>query len=533
MWRGIERILKGRDPREAWIFAERICGVCTVVHALASIRAVESALGIEVPPMAQAMRNMMLATQFVHDHVLHFYHLHSMDWVDVPNALNADPQKAAEIASRMSRWERYSASYFRDVLVRLKNFFETGRLGIFAKGYWDHPDYKLPPEVDLILFTHFMEALDWQKHMVRIQTFLGGKNPHPNFLVGGAPLPVDMNSPTAMNITMLGEIKKAIGEIRQFVREVYIPDLIMLASYYEDWFHKGKGVMNFLTYGEFPDGAMRQFESMFFPRGAILNGNLSRIYEVDPLKEDEIMEVHARSWYEDGDEGLHPFEGKTRPRYTGPEPPYDYLNVDDKYSWIKAPRWKGNPMEVGPLARMLVGYALGHHQIVDRVEYIMGKLNIPIEAFVSTMGRTLARGVETWILSEYLEDIYNTMVSLIKEGRTKTFNREKWLPGSWPREARGVGVADVPRGALAHWVVIKDGKIENYQVIAPSTWNFSPRDHKGQPGPVETALEGTRIEDPNQPVEILRIVHSYDPCMACAVHLLDPRGTELYRLIVE
>ncbi len=537
MWRGIERIVQGRDPRDVWAFTQRICGVCTTVHAFASIRAVEDALGIDIPPLAQALRNLIIAVQYIHDHVMHFYHLHALDWVNVPNALKANPERASEIARSLSNWPNSSPGYFKDLLTRLKNFVSKGRLGIFANAYWDHPAYKLPPEIDLIAVAHYLEALEWQRHIVRIHTFLGGKNPHPNFLVGGVPVSVNLDGPAVINARVLSEIKHHIDQAVEFVREVYVPDLFATASFYKDWANYGDSGGNFLVYGEFPEGQLYDLDRLFFPRGAILNHDLGKVYEVDTKDPEQVQEVVAHAWFRysvGDDKGLHPYEGETEPNYTGPEPPYEYLHTDGKYSWLKAPRWKGHPMEVGPLARMVVAYALGHRAVRDKVGFALKKLDVPVEALFSTLGRTAARCLETWVIAEdYLPDLYDRIITLINSGNTGTFNGEKWDPKTWPKEAKGMGFMEAPRGSLGHWVRIKDGKIENYQVIAPTTWNAGPRDAKGQPGPYERSLLGTPLHDPKQPLEILRTIHSFDPCLACAAHLYDPEGNELVRVKVQ
>ncbi|RMG65901.1 MAG: nickel-dependent hydrogenase large subunit [Calditrichaeota bacterium] len=536
MWRGIERILKGRDPRDAWAFTQRICGVCTTVHAFASIRAVEDALGIEIPPLAQALRNLMIATQHIHDHTMHFYHLHALDWVNVPNALKADPKKTSALAQSLSNWPNSSPGYFKTLKEKLTRFVESGQLGIFANAYWDHPAYKLPAEVDLLAVAHYLEALDWQRHIVRIHTYLGGKNPHPNFLVGGVPASVNLSSPSVINTEVLSTIKTHVDQAVRFVREVYLPDLLAIASFYKEWARWGAGVGNYLVYGDLPEGRTSDVAGLFLPRGAILNRDLSKIYDVDPKDPEQVQESVAHSWYQyaKGDGALlHPFEGETEPNFTGPQPPYEYLNVDHKYSWLKAPRWKGHPMEVGPLARMLVAYAKGHPSVKEKVDFALKKLNVPLTALFSTLGRTAARGIEAWVLADYLENLYGQIVDLIRAGNTSTFNAEKWDAETWPSEARGFGYMEAPRGALGHWVTIKDKKIEHYQAVVPSTWNGGPRDADGQPGPYEASLQGTPVHDPAKPLEILRTVHSFDPCMACAAHVYDPEGREIVQVHIQ
>ncbi len=535
MWRGIEQILIGRDPRDAWAFAQRICGVCTTVHAFASVRAVEDALGIEVPALAQAFRNLILATQNVHDHTMHFYHLHALDWVNVPRALTADPKKTSELAQSISSWPSSSEGYFRELQEKLKKFVDSGQLGIFAGAYWDHPAYALPPEVDLLGTAHYLEALDWQRHVIAILTLLGGKDPHPNFVVGGVPVSVNLSSPAVVNAEVLARIKGHIDDIQEFVEKVYVPDLLAVAGFYKDWAQWGGGVGNYLSYGDLPAGSMSDVDRLFLPRGAILDRDLSTVHDVDPRDPEQVQEAIAHSWfrYASGDAArLHPFDGETAPGYTGPRPPYTQLDVDGKYSWLKSPRWRGHSMEVGPLARMLIAYARGHESVKEKVDAALGKLQVPASALFSTLGRTAARGIEAWVLAEYLSRAYNRVVELIKGGDTSTFNKARWTPSTWPREARGQGFMEAPRGSLGHWVSIRDGKIDAYQIVVPSTWNGGPRDERGQPGPYEAALEGTPIRDPRAPVEILRTVHSFDPCMACAAHVYDSDGREIVRVKV-
>lgn len=535
MWRGVEKILIGRDPRDAWAFTQRICGVCTTVHAFASIRAVENALGIEVTPLAQAVRNLILATQNVHDHTMHFYHLHALDWVNVPNALKADASKTSTLAQSLSSWPNSSPGYFRDVQKKLSKLVESGQLGIFANAYWSHPAYRLPAEVDLLGVTHYLEALEWQRHVIRVLTLLGGKDPHPNFLVGGVPLSVNLSSPSVVNTEVLSSIKTHLDQIREFTEQVYIPDLLAIAGFYKEWAQWGKGVGNYLAYGELPQGTTFDLEQLFLPRGAILDQDLSLVHDVDPEDPQQIQEAVAHSWYRYSSNQplLHPHQGETEPHYTGPKPPYKQLKVEEQYSWLKSPRWKGRSMEVGPLSRMLVAYAKGHPAVKQKITALLNRLDLPVGALFSTLGRTAARGVEAWVLAEYLSDIYDRVLSLIRNGNTSTFRPERWEPSQWPAEARGFGYMEAPRGALGHWVTIRDGKIAQYQIVVPSTWNGGPRDSKNQPGPYEAALEGTPVARPEMPLEILRTIHSFDPCMACAAHLYDPSGKEIVEVRVQ
>ncbi|MEK7815540.1 MAG: nickel-dependent hydrogenase large subunit [Pseudomonadota bacterium] len=551
MVRGIELILRGRDPRDAWAFAQRICGVCTLVHGVASVRAVEDALRVEIPPNAQLIRNLMIAAQFVHDHVMHFYHLHALDWVDVVSALKADPKQTSEIAQSLSSYPKSSPGYFADTQKKLKEFVESGQLGIFANGYWGHPAYKLPAEVNLIAVAHYLEALAWQRDVVQIHTIFGGKNPHPNFLVGGTACAISVHpehkgqgkgphyrggaGATAVNVVGLQKVKGVIDSMRAFVDQVYVPDTLAIAGFYKDWANQGEGIGNFMTYGDFPGSGMADLKSFLVPRGVILDRDLSRVHELDLNAEDQIQEYVAHSWYDYAagkDKGLHPYRGETNLHYTGPKPPYERLETDKSYSWMKSPRWKGKAMEVGPLARMLMLYANGHKQAQELVNFTLKKLDLPVAGLFSTLGRTAARTLETKIFVDAMQGWYDSLMANIKAGDVRTFNEKQWEPSTWPKTAKGVGYTEAPRGALAHWIVIKDGTIDNYQAVVPSTWNAGPRDAAGQDGPYEAALKGHTLHDAKQPIEILRTIHSFDPCIACAVHVLDSEGEEMVKLKV-
>ncbi len=546
MVRGIETILKGRDPRDAWAFAQRICGVCTLVHGLASVRSVENALAYKIPPNADLIRNLMIAAQYVHDHVMHFYHLHALDWVDVVSALNADPKATSELAQSISGYPRSSPGYFADVQKKLKGFVEGGQLGIFANGYWGHPAYKLPPEANLMAVAHYLDALAWQRDVVRLHAIFGGKNPHPMFTVGGVPCAISVHAEasgggqqgagaTALNLVGLQQVKSVIDNMRAFVDQVYLPDTLAIASFYKDWFKQGEGLGNFMTYGDLPGNGMEDPSSYFIPAGVILNRDLSTVHELDLHDPGQVQEFVSRSWYhyEGGKErGLHPYAGETTFDYTGPKERYDYLDTDQSYSWLKAPRWKNIPVEVGPLARVLMLYARGHEQTRELVGSALSTLDLPPAALFSTMGRTAARTLESKIIVDAMEGWYNQLIANIKAGDVRTFNDELWEPSRWPRKAQGVGFMEAPRGALGHWIVIEEGKIANYQAVVPSTWNAGPRDPQGLSGAYEAALKGHALHDAQQPIEILRTVHSFDPCLACAVHVTDPAGEELIQVKV-
>jgi hydrogenase large subunit len=535
MVRLIEEILRGRDPRDAWAFVGRVCGVCTTVHSLASIRAVEDALGITVPPNAELVRNLMFCTQSMHDHVVHFYHLHALDWVDVVSALKADPKKTSEIAQSISNWPKSSPGYFSDLQKRLTKFVESGQLGIFANGYWGHSAYKLPPEVNLIGVAHYLEALEWQKEIVKIHTIFGGKNPHPNFLVGGMACSISLDDASGINAERLAYVGQLLKDAKQFVEQVYIPDLMAIAPYYLDWGAIGGGLGNYLVYGDLSTSAYADVGNYKFPAGAILNKDLSKVHEVDLRNDNEVQEYISHSWYEyaGGDDvGLHPWKGETKLNYTGPKPPFDHLNVDEKYSFLKTPRWKGHAMEVGPLARVLVGYASGREDFKEVVNSALAALGVPAAALFSTLGRTAARGLESKLVAQWGLEFYDQLLNNIKNGDSRMANMEKFKPEMWPAKAMGVGHTEAPRGALAHWIVIEDQKIANYQLVVPSTWNASPRDKDGNPSAYEAALKDTPVADINQPVEILRTIHSFDPCLACAVHLYDEEGKQVSKVNV-
>jgi Ni,Fe-hydrogenase I large subunit len=529
MFRGIELILKGRDPRDAWAFTQRICGVCTTVHAIASIRAVENAVGATPPPNARLLRNLIIAAQNVQDHVVHFYHLHALDWVDVVSALSADPRKTSSLAESVSDWTLSSPKYFTGVRDRLKSFVEAGQLGPFAGGYWGHKAYRLPPEANLMAVAHYLEALDWQREFIKMHAVLGGKNPHlQSFLVGGMATPVDPDKQASINLGTIEGLRLLVRNARQFVQKVYIPDLAAVASFYKDWAGYGSGVGNYLVYGEYPEdetGAIK-----FLPSGVIRARDFLHPEKFDQSK---ITEQVTHSWYEyeGGDQkGLHPSEGETNPKYSGPKPPYDRLDTSAKYSWLKSPRYDGEPMEVGPLARMLVAYGAGHKSVRTHVDALLKQLDVPATALFSTLGRVAARGIETLVLTEKMDAWLDELTDGLARGDLRIHDNSKWDPSTWPRDARGAGFHEAPRGALGHWVHVQQGEIVNYQCVVPSTWNAGPRDAAGKRGPYESALLGTPVADPEQPIEILRTVHSFDPCMACGVHVVDGNRREIVKV---
>lgn len=534
MVRGIENIVRNRHPHDAWVFVGRVCGVCTSIHSLCSVRAVENAYGVSIPPNAEMVRNIMNAVLYMHDHTVHFYQLHALDWVDVVSALKADPLTAAKQAQQLSPWPKNSEGHFRTVQDKLKKFVSSGQLGIFANGYWGHPAYKLTPEQNLIATVHYLDALDWQKEIVKVHAVFGGKNPHPNYLVGGMPCSIDMNEANAINSDRLSLVRQKLEDGKKFIDEVYVPDLLMIAGVYKDeWTKIGGGIKNYLSYGDYPMYEYGVTDSYKIPRGIVLDRDLSRVHPVDADSSEEIQEYIYHSWYKytQGDKaGLHPYEGETNLEYTGPQPPYRHLDVDEKYSWIKTPRWKQQPMEVGPLARMIVSYAAGQEPQKSVIDNALKQLDLPPEALFSTLGRTAARGLETQIVAGWSLEFFDRLLKNLENGDSRMVNQELWENKTWPRHEQGVGLTEAPRGALAHFIVIEDNRVKNYQMVVPTTWNASPRDENGIRSAYESALIGTPVYDPNQPLEILRTIHSFDPCLACAVHLYDEKGKHVHQI---
>jgi hydrogenase large subunit len=546
MWRGLEVILKGRDPRDAWAFVQRICGVCTGTHALTSVRAVEDALKISIPENANSIRNIMQLTLQVQDHLVHFYHLHALDWVNPVNALKADPQATSELQQKISPHNpKSSAGYFRDVQTRIRKFVESGQLGPFKNGYWTNPAYLLPPEADLMAVTHYLEALDFQKDIMKIRTIFGGKDPHPNWLVGGVPCAINVDgvgAVGAINMERLNLISSLIDQSITFIDQVYIPDLLAIAGFYKGWLYGGGlSGTSLLSYGDIPDKANDYSASnLLMPRGAIINGDLSKVHEVDLRDPEQIQEFVPHSWYAYPNDlkGLHPWDGITEPHFKlgnktkGTKTNIQELDENAKYSWIKAPRWRGHAMEVGPLARYVIGYAQGNKEITEQINFVLKTLDVPVTALFSTLGRTAARGLEAQWAAGKMRYFMDKLVTNIKAGDLATANVTKWQTDTWDSHVKGVGFTEAPRGALGHWLVIKDAKIENYQCVVPTTWNGSPRDEAGNIGAFEAALMNTKVERPEEPVEILRTLHSFDPCLACSTHVISPDGTELTQVKV-
>jgi hydrogenase large subunit len=524
MWRGIELILQCRDPRDAWIFTQRICGVCTTVHAISSVRAVEDALGLEIPANAQYIRNLMLIAHALHDHIVHFYHLSALDWVDVTSALRADPRKASSIAESLSPWPRNSWRDMAAVRDRVQGVVDSGQLGIFTNGYWGHPAMRLSPEINLIAVSHYLQALEYQRKANQAVTILGSKTPNiQNLAVGGVANAINLDNQATLNMTKLFAIKNLLAEVAQFVQQVYVPDVIAIGSQYPEWLGYGAGVTNYLAVPDLPtDAAATQFD---LPGGIITNRNVGSLRPITDWKDaylrESVSESIAHAWYK-GDWSRNPWDEETVPHYTD-------FEDNGKYSWVKAPRLDGRPMQVGPLAQVLVGYAAGHPEITRYTDAVLSQVSsmagarVGVDALHSTLGRHAARAIRAAVLAEYAQKHWQLLVDNIGRGDVSTFEEPVFPRG----EIRGLGLHEAPRGVLSHWVSIRNGEIANYQAVVPSTWNAGPRDERNQLGPYEASLVGNPVADAEQPLEVLRTVHSFDPCIACAIHTSDPEGNEV------
>ena len=529
MWRGIEVILKNRDPRDAWIFTQRICGVCTTVHAMASVRAVENALQMEIPLNAQYIRNMIIAAHGIHDHIVHFYQLSALDWVDIVSALKANPAGAAKIARSLSDWPNNTTSYYKGVQDKLKTFVSTGQLGIFANGYWGHPAMKLPPEVNLIATAHYLEALDYQREINKIVTILGSKTPHiQNLAVGGVANPINLDDQSTLNMERLYYIKTLMSKVQQFILDVFVTDVCAVAAHYTDWFNYGAGVQNYLCVPDFPIDT--KGEEFLTPGGYIPDGDVNQFKAIKSFNDDffrkNVQESIKHSWYK-GSWTRHPWDDETVPDYKD-------FQENGKYSWVKSPSFSGKPAQVGPLANVLAMYVSGHEPTKKYLDIALSKIKsltgstVPLSALHSTLGRHAARAVRCAVLYDILEKNYQLLIENIAKGDMGTFNKPEFPSGI----QKGFGFHEAPRGMLSHWIVIDNGKIENYQAVVPSTWNAGPRNQDDAMGPYEASLIGNPIADDEKPLEVLRTIHSFDPCLACAIHLHDNKKKEIVRVSV-
>ena len=525
LWRGLETILKGRDPRDAGFFTQRICGVCTYSHYKAGIEAVENALGIQPPLNAVLTRSLMMISLFMHDHPVHFYQLHGLDWVDVVSALSADPKRASELAFEYTDSPIATGhDHLKAVQERVAAFVKKGHLGPFANAYWGHSTYHLSPEQNLIALSHYLECLRIQRTAAQMMAIFGAKQPHPQSLtVGGVTCVMDLLSPSR-----LGEFMVKYQEVADFINRAYYPDVVMAGKAYavEESVLNDLGTANLFTYKEF---AISGNETIF-DSGIIMGGDLSKVLEID---ESKITEEATHAWYADN-EPLHPYDGKTNPKYTGfvdmdtvndkGELAHSKaLDVSGKYSWIKAPRYDGQPMQVGPLSNIVVNYAKGNQRVVKVVDKFLADTGLPLAAALSTLGRTACRMLETKVIIDSGMEVFQNLVNNLKVDQSTcapyVIDKNK--------EYKGRYIGHVPRGVLSHWVRIKNGVIENYQAVVPTTWNASPKDASGVRGPYEESLVGLKIADLSQPLEIVRIIHSFDPCLACAVHVMDTKGNEI------
>ena len=527
MWRGIENILIGRDPREAWLFAQRFCGVCTTVHAMASVRAVEDALKLQIPPNAQYIRNLILIFHALHDHIVHFYHLSALDWIDIMQIPKADPVKTSSLAEGLSSWTRNSPQEMKYAQDKVKALAASGQLGIFTNGYWGHPAMRLPPEVSLLGFAHYLQALEFQRKACQVVAILGGKTPHiQNLTVGGVANAIDLDSLGTLTMDRLVMIRSLIDEILPFVYQVYLPDVCAIAGMYPEWFDIGAGVQNYMAVPDLPDGSGSNFD---LPGGVVFSGDLNMVKTFKTAADEEfrqaVTEDSTHAWYKGG--VLHPWKGETNPEYT------DFQD-NGKYTWVKAPRYQGRPMQVGPLSNILVGYAQGHaltrkwaDLALDRISSA-AKRKVTPGKLQSTMGRYAARAIRSAMLADLAVKHCELLTNNILAGDATTHNPPQFPKG----EVEGVGTHEAPRGTLSHWVVVKNAKLSNYQAVVPTTWNASPRDSQGNVGPYEASLMRNPVADPERPLELLRTVHSFDPCMACACHTFDPSGRQIARVKV-
>ena len=518
MWRGIETILQGRDPRDAWIYTQRFCGVCTTVHAIASVRAVENALTMEVPLNAQYIRNMIIAAHGIHDHMVHFYHLSALDWVDVVSALKASPKAASKFIQKYSPWPNNGVQELTAVQDKLKGFVASGQLGIFANGYWGHKAMKLSPEVNLVAAAHYLQAFEYQRKINKIVAILGSKTPHiQNLAVGGVANPINPDSQSALNFERLYYIKTLMDDVKNFIENVFLIDVCAVAANYPEWFGYGAGVKNYLSVPDFPmDTKGTEFLT---PGGYIPGGDVSKFRAIKGFEDkyfgDNIKESIKHSWY-DGDWTRHPYEEETVPKYT------DFQD-NGKYSWVKSPTFKNQPAQVGPLANVLAMFVSGHEATTKYASLVLNTAGalvgqkLGVEVLHSTLGRHAARAIRCAVLYDVLEKSYEALIANIGKGDVATFNKPEFPSG----EQTGFGFHEAPRGTLSHIVVINSGKIKNYQAVVPSTWNAGPRNQNDQMGPYEASLVGNPIADSKRPLEVLRTIHSFDPCLACAIHLHD------------
>lgn len=542
-FRGMELGLRGRDPRDVWTLAERICGTCSTVNALASVRAVENALGIRIPTNARLIRNLMAGVILVRDHVMDFYISQLPDWADAKSATKADPAATARLAATQANRQGATAEDFAKVRDRIAADLDAKVPTVLGNGWWGHQAYRLTPEENLLLIAHMLEALDWQREFMRIHDLLGGKDPHPQtYLVGGMaavppwggptgatgrdhPQVPDRNAPVPMSAEGFAFIDEQLGKAKDFVAQVFSPDISLIAARYSDWISIGAGPGGYLSAGDFPQDDQKA-PSMLFPMGRLDDGNLRAS---NPVANEEFLETVATSWYDypgnpDGNNGLvSGTKGVTNPAWPGLPLPLGSLEGSPTYTWVKAARYRGVPMEVGPLARVLIGVANGKAEIAGTLAAQLTALGLQEAQMPGVLGRLLARSVEADVVAKQNATWLADLRANLATGDLAVADITFWDPGSWPAQAQGFSLGEGPRGTVAHWVTIENAVVTDYQVIDGSTWNLSPRDGSGNRGPLEVALSNTPIADAKQPLEALRVVHSFAPCAGCATHVFGPR----------
>ncbi len=491
------------------------------------MRSVENALQLEVPLNAQFIRNLMMGAHATHDHIVHFYHLGALDWVDIVSALKADARATANLGQKLSPWTGNSYDAVKASQGRLKTFVGSGQLGIYGSGYWGHPAMKLSPEVNMLAAHHYLQALEYQREINKVVAILGSKTPHiQNVAVGGVANPINLDSQSTLNMERLYYIKTLIDKVGDFVENVLLVDTAAVAAFYADWTQIGKGVTNYLSA---PDMPMDTKGTTFaLPGGYIPDGDVAKFRPIksytDPFFGENVKESIKHSWY-DGDWDKHPWDEDTIPKYTD-------FQENKKYSWVKSPTFKGRPAQVGPLANVLCMFAAGHEptkkyvtKLLETVSTLAGT-KVGLGALHSTIGRIGARSVRCAVLYDTLKSQWNALIENIAKGDTTTFNPPTFKSGV----QKGYGFHEAPRGILSHWIVIEDGKIKNYQAVVPSTWNAGPRNSQEAPGPYEASLVGNPVQDPERPLEVLRTVHSFDPCLACAIHVFDKNQNEIVKV---
>jgi hydrogenase large subunit len=494
---------------------------------MTSARSIENALKLEIPLNAQYIRNLMMGAHAVHDHIVHFYILSALDWVDITSALKADPKKASALGESLSDWHRNSPQEMQAVQDKLKTFVASGQLGPFANGYWGHPAMKLPPEVNLLASAHYLQALEYQRKANMIVSILGSKTPHvATIIVGGVAAPINMDTSSALDMERLYYIKTLIDEVGSFVKNVYLVDVCAVGALYADWTKYGAGVTNYLAVPDMPMDTKGMAFSL--PGGYIENGDLKTFKPITDFNSElfrfGVKESIKHSWY-DGDWTRHPFEETTQPKYSK-------FQDDGKYSWVKSPTFNDKPAQVGPLANVLCMYAAGHAPTKKYVELVLATVSkvagakVGPEALHSTIGRIAARAIRCGVLYDELNKQWAALVENIGKGDLTTYTKYSFPAG----EVRGFGFHEAPRGTLSHWIVIDNGKIKNYQCVVPSTWNACPRNQQDALGPYEASLIGNPVADPEKPLEVIRTIHSFDPCLACAIHMVDAKGKSIVQV---